>query len=312
MPFFRSRWFKDVSKMFITCIATFFLIITINFTKESTKPIRYAGSYPYMIFLIPSRLEDFQRRQQVRLTWLDLACWEASGELNVTGPGHMQFKAMFILGNISAAEEDPNLSNQLDTEIGEYEDVYVNTLIPEGRGIRDKVLWGLQESINTYNYSYLVKVDQDTVVDLPNLLQEPLPLEQVYTGNCLKKPKVGDFTDFKYCLGGGYVMSRDVVEGVVREGREVMGQSEDVQIGWNNDEDAWVGYLVNRMGLQPQHSPRALLNFQGFEMYNFNFWFYHWLKRPEKLSRLYECRTRAKPDCSSRKYDMSCNCTNPF
>eukprot|EP00116_Pleurobrachia_bachei_P004806 sb/3465068/ len=270
-----------------------------NDTKEEEKKEEV-----FIVFVIPIRPTDFERRQVIRETWANRSSWiDFNEKSNTTSPQdefYRRFAIMFIIADpdleykeaaaardegesddetVETSEEDGDnasekeaedeldVSELLKEEAERYGDIYdvdgdVDGLDEGYRMIKYKVLWGMRQSLVLYNATYIIKTDGDILVNIPVLISR-LKLANrtgLYTGACYAhrlEPDVreymqihGRFPNWKYCLGGGYILSRDVVERIMELSREVAR----IPI---IAEDMYTGYLVDRL---QEPAVRALNN----------------------------------------------------
>eukprot|EP00116_Pleurobrachia_bachei_P006577 sb/3466839/ len=231
-----------------------------NYTKEEEKKEEV-----FIVFVIPIRPSDFERRQVIRETWANRSSWiDFNEKTNTTSPQdefYRRFAIMFIIAdpdldykeaaardkeesddettteerdNASEekAEDERDISDMLKEESERYGDVYDVDGLDEGyRMIKYKVLWGMRQSLVLYNATYLIKTDGDILVNLPVLIRR-LKLASrtdLYTGYCgrhalppvvTKYLETHDIPNWRYCSGGGYILSRDVVERTMELSRE--------------------------------------------------------------------------------------------
>jgi hypothetical protein len=176
--------------------------------------------------------------------------------------------------------------------------------------LKEKVLWGMRKSVNLFNYDYFIKIDHDTLIDLPNLLKgtRKLPKENVYTGSCKSELKKGPYKrTFIYCHGGAYILSRDVVEKIA----SLSEKDTEIKLGYEEPEDAYVGWLVTQISKKFNNTDlEALPNWRIvddmpklIDHYRFGKWFYHWLKGLHSMQNAFECRIRANFTlCPSESY----------
>ena len=96
----------------------------------------------------------------------------------------------------------------------------------------------MKKSVELFDYKYFIKIDHDTLVDLPNLAKgiRTLRDENVYTGACTFRIANGEYKNlFSYCGGGGYILSRDLVEKISslpEKNINILLIPEDEYTGW--------------------------------------------------------------------------------
>ena len=267
----------------------------------------------FIVFLIPSMPNDVVERQRMRSRYVNVSCWKNT-EFHDIGNEFLKFKIMFIVGRM----ENKNTSIPLLEEISNHDDIFLGEQLIESRqNLRYKILWGLKKSLQEFKYKYLVKVDQDTLIDLPNLLRgvPALSRREVYTGVCknrlFKIIKESRFKSTEYCQGGAYILSHDVVQMIT----DIDTHSSEFAI---DSEDGYVGWLVkeakntyNITKTMPQTSTNIMLRF--FNPFRnkyiiFNSWFYHWLKSQERIEAIFNCRINVNnAKCPGRNYTLDAN-----
>ena len=258
----------------------------------------------FIIFIIPSKPELIQQRHDLRTTWLNLSLWNDS-EFKGIDKHFLDFKLMFVIGKYKNAV----YTDELMEEVSKNNDMYLVNLVESRSVIRDKVLWGMRKSIELYHYNFIVKIDHDTLVDLPHLLKgiQRLRRENVYTGRCEHTLIEGvgrRRIKLQYCLSGAYILSRDIVEKISSLSQEEINYDEDLL-----REDRFVGWLVQqtRKKYKTPIVVRTIAHARGRQIvnnhdrgvrrgyYRFNSWFYHWpsLHDMDKFKNAFECRIRS-------------------
>eukprot|EP00116_Pleurobrachia_bachei_P019451 sb/3479713/ len=259
-----------------------------NDTKENKEEV-------FIVFVIPIKPTDFERRQVIRETWANPSSWiDFNEKTNTTFPQdefYRRFAIMFIMADPDLeykaasrdkeesddettekgeegeegeeeAEDEPDISELLKEEAERYGDIYDVDGLDEGyRMIKDKVLWGMRQSLVLYKATYIIKTDGDILVNMPVLIRR-LKLASrtgLYTGACyvhIIEPTVreylkthgiktyGRFPNWKYCLGGGYILSRDVVERIMELSVTLSREVGRIPI---IAEDMYTGYLVDKL-----------------------------------------------------------------
>ena len=256
-----------------------------------------------MIFLVPSTPDSLPFRHSMRTKWLNQSCWRTK-ELKRIDPQYLDFKLMFIIGT----DSKKNYSHDFLEELSQNDDMYLID-IPESRKIlKNKVLFGMKESIKRFDYDFLIKFDHDTLVDLPRLGSgiSKLSKKNLFTGSCRFgiKPKKLD-SRINYCSGGAYILSRDVVQKIA-----TLSEAETkISLGGQEPEDVYTGLLVrvvrqkfNMTELWPQFQ-RTIVNRYGSKngRLRFKTWFVHRLKGWRKMDRAFNCRVAADLDgCPSK------------
>ena len=269
----------------------------------------------FIVIFIPSMAKSANLRQELRTRWLNMSMWREE-EFQGIKPVYLNFKLMFVLGK----HQDKEYSAELLEEVAENKDMFLTEFEENKATLKDKLLWALRESVKLYNFTYFVKVDHDTLIDLPNLIKGSItsPKDNLYTGYCNKMLLGSAYKrTFRYCLGGGYIFSRDLVEKIAM----LEDNETDVEI-W--PEDGYAGYLAwmvkkkyDLKGNIPQRSGGWRLKIYTKNVIKFTRYFYHWLKNHHKLERMFQCRIKAdKTECPSLQYvfengeSKECTCYN--
>ncbi|XP_033114354.1 beta-1,3-galactosyltransferase 6-like [Anneissia japonica] len=199
----------------------------------------------FLVVLIMTGPNFFENRQTIRETWFSS---HADGVL-----------LRFVIG---AANLPDDKIVALTTENNEHQDLLLLTNLEDSYYALTSKLISMYEWLDrNVEYSYVLKADDDTFVQL-NLLLEELkekPLEEFYWGFFDGRAHVhyaGKWAEkeFKLCdryipyaLGGGYVLSKDLVNFVARNSKNLKRyKAEDVALG------SWIAAInVNRV-----HDPR--------------------------------------------------------
>ena len=255
----------------------------------------------FIVIFIPSMAKSANLRKELRTRWLNRSMWREE-EFQGIEQVYLNFKLMFVLGK----HQDKEYSKELLEEVDANRDMFLTEFEESKATLKDKLLWALRESVKLYNYTYFVKVDHDTLIDLPNLIKGSItsPKDNLYTGYCNKMLLGSAYKrTFRYCLGGGYIFSRDLVEKIaLLEDKET-----NVEIF---PEDGYAGYLAwmvkkryDLKGNIPQRFGGWRLKIYTKNVIKFTRYFYHWLKNHHKLERMFQCRIKAnKTECPSLQY----------
>ena len=276
--------------------------IAVNSTKSlrlqsssKNKTDSFERERYFMVFLVPSTPDGWRFRQSMRTRWLNQSCWRGK-ELEGVNAHYLNFKLMFIIGR----RPQKNYSQAFLEEVSQNDDMYLIDL-PESRKIlKDKVLFGMKESIKRFDYNFLIKFDHDSFVDLPRLSSgiSSLPKENLLAGSCRFRIWTENLNrTIHYCSGGAYILSQDLVV-------KIAGLSEtetNVTLGKQEPEDVYIGYLVsvvqekfNITGLRPKHQMRIVNRYSSKSgHYWFKTWFLHFLKGWDNMERAFNCRVTA-------------------
>lgn len=291
---------------------------------DSNQQLKTSKPKPkhFFVILIPSEPKDILLRHYYRSQYLNMSAWR-SKEYKDIGKEFLRFKIMFIVGK----NENDTSPRGLFLEMTNHNDIFYKEKIIESREmLRYKILWGMRKSLEESEYSYLVKVDQDTLVDLPHLTRglTALSRREVYTGVChrnllyrVEEFRLPQYKGVPYCQGGAYILSRDVIQMIT----EIDSHSPDYFI---RPEDGYVGWLVKQARLKynittflPQMS-RGIMEHNFHPMINkyieFKWWFYHNLKMVKRLNPVFKCRIMLDEEqCPTKNYtisitDHTCQC----
>eukprot|EP00026_Physarum_polycephalum_P008180 Phypoly_transcript_08259.p1 GENE.Phypoly_transcript_08259~~Phypoly_transcript_08259.p1 ORF type:complete len:416 (-),score=52.94 Phypoly_transcript_08259:210-1457(-) len=181
-----------------------------------------------VLFMITSYAQEFTGRQIVRETYLSVPSDKSA--------------YLFILGNGVVTQD-------LLQEQAKYKDMYFLDCADGYYDLSDKVLMGMKIALEHFDFQYLVKVDTDTFVDVPRfvdyVLEQGANSTTFYAGNpghykvkesgwrtlntTIRQPSM---RPSDYMLGGGYVLSRDLVEYFAENGHMLqVWEPEDLTIG---------------------------------------------------------------------------------
>ena len=170
----------------------------------------------FLLILVSSAPSNFERRMLIRQTW---------------GPDRRdipQWKTYFLLGQT----RNQTLSDSLIAENATYNDIIRGDYYEHYWNQSFKIQMAFEWAVRYCNFSYLLKGDDDVLVNTRNLIDvlqlESTPKTGLYMGKLHSNPIVlrdgkwrvsyeeysGDhYPDF--CSGAGFVMSHDVVECIV-------------------------------------------------------------------------------------------------
>ena len=225
----------------------------------------------FIVFMIPSHPSNMNSREVIRNTWANVAGWSLLKDENAY---KKKIRVMFVCGSIPSQ----NFTALFEEEVAEKDDMFVVKNITEGRtSLRYKEMWAMRYAHEHYNFIYLVKTDDDVTVNLPVLIRDlaALPRGYHYMGLCMHN--VGSPPQrWKYCSGGGYVLSRDLIT-------EMLHLPDTVHIPRMKPEDVFTGWLVWNVNNNTQHAVKAryvhaALALHPYKCGPLNKWFYHGYK----------------------------------
>lgn len=135
---------------------------------------------PDLIILILSAAKNLEKRNVVRKTWLKLG---AKNSL----PASYKFKHYFVIGSLGlTTDEILHLSN----EQSQYADILILPIYDSYQNLTLKVLRSFEWLDEQYNYGlgfqYALKCDDDSFVNLPNLLDEIPKMEKTLSKSNLQ------------------------------------------------------------------------------------------------------------------------------
>ena len=265
----------------------------------------------YMVIVIPSMPSSGEFRHYLRTKWLNQSCWRRD-EIEAINPEYLNFKLMFVIGKLPNLQ---NYSQEFLDELSNNDDMYLIDQVESRKILKDKVIFGMRESIKHFTYNYFIKMDHDTMVDLPRLAKglPTLPKKNILTGWCYLKLDKGHFKvsveirEMRYCQGGAYVLSRDVIEKIASLSEE----ETFIEFGRQEPEDLYTAWLVDQVNkkftdsvVRVEHH-RRLVNGVGIHRYHYWFkrWFNHRIKTVADIERAFACRIKANFTlCPSTNY----------
>ena len=199
-----------------------------------------------LLILVSSNVGNFERRQLIRKTW---------------GADHSiesKWKTVFLMGKNNIEREMENAT----AEARVFGDIIQSDYQEHFWNMSYKVAMGFEWAVKYCNFYFILKADDDVFVNtlgLVNFLRKhTTPMSKLYTGNIMigspvlrngrygVTPEEYNETVYKpYCSGGGYILSRDVVEKFL----------------WYFDvlrplkiDDAYIGILAAKAGVKVTHN----------------------------------------------------------
>ncbi|XP_078356681.1 beta-1,3-galactosyltransferase 5-like isoform X1 [Oculina patagonica] len=209
----------------------------------------------FLLILVSTNVGNFDRRQLIRKTW--------GADFSIS----TRWKTVFLLGKNSNDKEmeDASKESQIYGDIvqADYQEHFWN--------MSYKVVMGFEWSVKFCTFDYLLKADDDVFVNTLGLMdfltKYTTPRRKFYTGNIMvgsvvmrdgrygvSREEFNGTTYKPYCSGGGYVLSRDVVEMVLSHFDVLKPLKID---------DAYIGILADRAGIKVTHN-------KEFRMYENN------------------------------------------
>lgn len=224
---------------------------TIHQTYLKTRT-RCPQKFPLLILVLSSPL-NFQQRRVIRQTWgTDYAMDKT-------------WKTMFLLGQA----KHPMEAKYLIEEAIIYGDLIQGLQTDSYSNLTLKTEMGLEWAVKYCDFDFLLKTDDDVFVNtykLVDYLRRPQTSKrQLYLGNVAQRQKTrrrgkwalslqeyqSNFLP-KFCLGPGYVLSKDLVSRFV----EIFDVKKPLKL-----EDVYMGMLAERIGVTPS-------NHSGFITYS--------------------------------------------
>ncbi|MCP4262332.1 MAG: hypothetical protein GY774_33255 [Planctomycetes bacterium] len=235
----------------------------------------------FVVIGIPSLASHSAERAAIRETWLNVSRWKVLRDVEEQ---YKLIKVMFTFGQMKREEYNGDFLR----EVAEHDDMYIIEGLEEGRvALKYKVLWSFEQSLRQFNYQYFVKTDDDIFLNLPLMLWSLMTSgTRLYTGSC--SHEYGGFQEYpiwRYCSGGGYVLSRDVVQ-------EIQRLPPRVHRPHLKPEDAYTGWLVFKLNTVRNYTVETaslgLLRWVPYTCgrYKNNVWFYHFV-RPDMMEDLF-------------------------
>ena len=215
--------------------------------------------------LVVSSYENVEKRKAIRSTW----CSKSKDST-------VNWQCIFLLGKKSG---NIQLSQRLMNEIEENGDIVQGDYIDSYRNLTIKVLTGFTWAWNECNPQYILKTDDDCFVNswiFTNFLTGHMRGEnRVYVGLVKEDTRVVRHPQSKwyvpmdayapdsyppYAIGAGYLISRDVLQGIL-----VLSHFHKPF----PNEDAYIGVLVNSLGIEPFQSHRFTFSSEKRSICNF-------------------------------------------
>ena len=222
-----------------------FLHLHTHRTKLLSTDICPEGSL-FLLILVSTNVGNFDRRQLIRKTW--------GADYSI----ETKWKTVFLLGKNNNGKQMINATKESriygDIVQGDYQEHFWN--------MSYKVAMGFEWAVKYCRFYYLLKADDDVFVNIFGLMnfltKYTTPMRRLYTGNIMigsvvlrngrygVSPEEYNRTFYKpYISGGGYILSRDVVE--------KFSSSFNVLNPLKID-DAYIGVLADKAGIKPIHN----------------------------------------------------------
>ena len=202
--------------------------------------------WPYfLLVLVSSAPHNAQRRRDIRLTW------------GVDSDLKPRWKTVFLVGQTRNRTESEALLKEGvtfgDLIRADYYEHYWNQTL--------KIQMAFEWASLYCNFSFLLKMDDDTFVDIKSLIsllaKPAIPKTKLYTGECNDRNVVKrrgkwkvSFEEYNqkfypgFCSGYGFILSSDVVYLFV--------ELFDV-VPWFRIDDVYIGMLAEKAGVKPKY-----------------------------------------------------------
>ncbi|KAK7100013.1 beta-1,3-galactosyltransferase 5-like [Littorina saxatilis] len=223
------------------------------------------------IIIITSSPDHFELRSEIRKTWCDTK--NASADV---------WQCVFLVGQTL----DENIRTRLKDESQRHRDILRGNYLDSYRNLTMKVMHGLAWLTTKCEAPYVLKTDDDCYVNTLLLWQFLVHHNKqttgLYAGNMVvkthKRKVIRDpnekwsvsVEDYRpeyypmYASGSGYAISFDVVTKLVEESQFIKPIP---------NEDAYIGIVMDRLGVQPTLSGRFTLSSTGLRVCNFKYIF---------------------------------------
>ena len=205
-----------------------------------------------LLVLIHAKARGRERRDAIRGTWVS--------PYRHLPPGLAPIQYRFVVGGQGLTQE---VSEELVKEAQEEKDLLVLEHSEDSlQGLTSRTLNMLTYAVENFEFSYVLKCDDDTFVDIMRIaseLQMRESRDRLYWGYMLghTKPMLyGPYRNsnwtycshyFPYACGGGYVLSHDIAELVVRN---------RAHLAQHVAEDASLGLWLAPFNIERRHDAR--------------------------------------------------------
>eukprot|EP00794_Sanderia_malayensis_P017426 gene17426-19170_t len=193
----------------------------------------------YLAIIVSSSPTSYKRRNAIRATWAKVDKTNSIARI------------VFLIGKT----HDKRSNSLIETEMEEFGDVVLGGFHEDYRNLTYKTRLGLKWAYYYCHANYILKTDDDVFINLFPLIKwlKKQNDAKFYAGWCnFNSPVVRDPNnkwyispdDYSgstypgYCLGGGYIMSSDVLRRIIKisYGRKLFPM-----------EDLYVGFMINEL-----------------------------------------------------------------
>ena len=233
----------NIPTLVVILLVTLLCMHYLRSTKCSpTEQEAKSKSQHRFVILVVSSPDNLERRATIRKTWL--------------AQKHATVKHLFVIGTLDIL---PEQRETLQSEKQKFNDLLLLPRLLDSYGtLTKKVLHALREAYESYEFSYLMKCDDDTFVLVHKVLKEldkwdsKGTKKELYWGFFNGKAQVKRSGAWKetdwvlcdyylpYALGGGYVLSYNLVKFIASNVDVLkLHKAEDVSVG------LWLAPLAN-------------------------------------------------------------------
>ncbi|XP_043272018.1 beta-1,3-galactosyltransferase 6 isoform X2 [Venturia canescens] len=244
--FFQKKFYVRFNVLTIILLLlglTFIILYVADENRcESAKEIEMDKIKYRLIILILTHPDAMRNRDTIRKTWLS--------------DKHQNVKHLFAIGTFDL---QPEQMDTLQSEKHKYNDLLLLAKLEDSYGtLTKKVLISLKEIYATYEFDFLLKCDDDSLVLVHKVLRELDKWEmkgtkkELYWGYFNGKAQVKKRGPWKehdwnlcdyylpYAVGGGYVLSSNLIKFIAGSADVLrLYNSEDVSVG------LWLAPLAN-------------------------------------------------------------------
>ena len=252
------------------------------------------------IIIITSSPDHFEHRREIRSTW-------CNSKLSTQGD---LWQCIFLIGQTI----DTRTSSKLKEESLRHRDILQGSYLDSYRNLTLKVMHGLSWLSRKCEAPYVLKTDDDCFVNTlllwQFLLHHNTQTTNLYAGNMVVNPnkrKVIRKLNEKwsvatedylpeyypmYASGSGYAMSLDVVKKTVEESQFIKPIP---------NEDAYIGIVMDHLGVKPTLSGRFTLSSAGLRVCNYMYIFVAHGVTPGMHQDMHSRMMAAQSECQSKE-----------
>ncbi|XP_064626745.1 beta-1,3-galactosyltransferase 5-like [Lineus longissimus] len=253
-----------------------------------------------LLILVTSAPQNYQKRRAIRETWA-----VKRGEYADS------WQHLFLIGRTDNA----TLDKEIVFESQKYGDILLGNYTDTYRNLTVKVLSGFMWAEHNCKPSFILKTDDDCYVNtllLPKFLQLYHKSDRsLYVGNVfldafqrrvvrrddspwsVSEEQYAPDVYPMYASGLGYLISQDVV-------REIISMSSYIQPF--SVEDAYIGVVVDKIGVVPKKSYRFTLHSVHWTICNFLYLFVVHHVEGQEQHKMHDTAVRATNDCNAQEF----------